>query len=275
MLYLLDKSDYPKVKHLVRTKEEKSDVPLNAVINGTNVGNIYVDDPDHPKAALVDAVGTTCFLIGDASSPVFGEHLKDCIENQLKDQCLESGGSYFIATLFDKEWEKVLENAISHREYEPDYEFYHEFDKDKFNKVKSNYRSLTNEYTIKRMDRELIQNDSDDTLRSCLSDFWDSIDDFLTKGVGFCVIKDEQVISSCFTCYVDGNNHEISVETYDEEEQNKGLATKACEVYLEYCIENGITPHWSTFETNVESVNLASKLGFEYRFKLKTYEFEY
>lgn len=88
------------------------------------------------------------------------------------------------------------------------------------------------------------------------------------------VMKGDRIISACLSCCVNEKDHEMSVETYDEE-MNKGLATLVCTAYLEHCIENEITPHWSTLETNAESNQLGKKLGFEFESKCKTLEFEF
>ncbi|MBD8496922.1 GNAT family N-acetyltransferase [Paenibacillus arenosi] len=275
MIYQLDKNDYHKVKPLVRTKEEIDNVSLNGVINGTNLGNIYVDNVEHPQSALVDATGTTCYFIGDPENESFSNHLKDCIEIQLRASCEELGGTHFIAVVFSEAWEKVLERAIAHRDYEPDYESCFELDREQFEASKRDYASLSSAYTLKPIDKEIIENDPDDTILEGLEEFWESTDDFLAQGEGYCILQGNEIISYCYSCYVDGNSHEITVETCDEELQNKGLATLVSQAYIEHCLSKGINPKWSTFETNEASVKLADKLGYRYSYKLKTYEFEY
>ncbi|MEH6943244.1 GNAT family N-acetyltransferase [Bacillus sp. JJ722] len=276
MIYKLDKKDYQKIRSLLQTPEQQNDLTLNAIINGTNRGTIYVDNVETPRTALIDVIGVISIFIGDATNKKFIDYLREFIENQLKIDTYEScGGTYFIALVKDEKWEKVVEKAISHREYEPDYEYYYQFNQEKFNYLKSSYKSLIDGYSIKKIDADIINNDRDNILFDVLCEFWYSIDDYLTHGLGYCVMKGDKIVSACLSCCVNRKDHEISIETYDEDEMNKGLATLACAAYLENCMKDGIIPHWSTMETNEESKRLGKKLGFEYVTKCKTLEFEF
>ncbi|KNF09033.1 GNAT acetyltransferase [Gottschalkia purinilytica] len=276
MIYKLDKKDYHKIRTILRTPDQINDLTLNAIISGTNRGNIYVDNLEYPRTALVDVVGISSIFIGDVYNEEFTSCLREFIDNQLKIDTYEScGGTYFITVINDKSWERALEEVISHRKYETDYEYYYKFDPERFNLLKRSYKPLPNGYQIKRINSEIINNDPDKIISKVLGEFWYSIDDFLKFGFGYCIMKGNRLISTCLSCCVNKNEHEINVETYYEEEMNKGLATWACVAYLEHCIKNVIIPHWSTLETNVESISLGEKLGFKFESKLKTLEFEF
>lgn len=276
MIYKLDKRDYYKIKRLLQTPDQKNDLTLNSIINGMNRGTIYVDNLQAPKTALIDVTGIISIFIGDATNKQFIDYLRDFLDNQLKIDTYEScGETWFITVLKDKTWERTLKNIIADKEYELDYELYYQFNPKTFASLKEKYKSLPEDYLIKKIDTDVIKNDPDGILSEVLGEVWYSIEDFHTHGLGYCVIKDNRVISACFSCCVHGNKHEISVETYDEEHMNKGLATLVCTAYLEHCIKNGLKPQWSTMETNLESKRLAKKLGFEFESKLKTLEFEW
>lgn len=276
MIYKLVKKDYPKVRALLRTPEQINDLTLNAIINGTNRGSIYVDDPDRPQTALIDQNGVSSTFIGDANNEKFIRSLREFIDYQLKIDTYEScGGTYFLAIMPDETWAKTIEDVILHRDYEPDYEYYYQFSPERFNAAKSSYKTLPDGYTVKRIDADVIRHDPDAILSNVLEEFWYAVDDFLNLGFGYCVMKEGRIVSACLSCCVHANDHEISVETYDDEEMNKGLATAACAAYLEHCMEYAIVPHWTTLETNDESKRLGEKLGFEFKTKSKTLEFEF
>jgi RimJ/RimL family protein N-acetyltransferase len=276
MIYKLNHNDYNKVTPLLQHPNQHNKSTLNAIVNGMNRGNIYVDNIENPTTALIDVIGTISIFIGDATNKEFIRYLRDFIENKLRRDTYEScGGTYFITVINDKNWEGVLEEVISHRKYEPDFEQYYRFNREKFSRAKSTYRQVIDGYDIKKIDRELIEKDSDYILSEALGDFWYSMDDFLQYGFGYCVMKGDRVVSTCLSCCVHEQEHEISVATYEEEEMKKGFATMVCAAYLEHCIQYGLIPKWSTFKTNIESVRLAEKLGFEFVNKLKTLEFEY
>ncbi|MFW5435033.1 GNAT family N-acetyltransferase [Paenibacillus apiarius] len=275
MIIKLDENDLDKIRPLLKN-EQSYDLTLNAVINGNNRGTVYVDNPEHPGTAMIDVTGTITMFIGDPANEDFLRPLPDFIDNQLKIDTLEScGGTYFLAVVSDDAWGQAIEKAISHRNYETDFEWYHAFNAKRFHTFKSAFKPLPAGYAIRRIDKAMIENDPKDILSEVLNEFWYSTDDFLKIGLGYCVLKGNQIISSCLSCCVNGQNHEISVETYNDEDMNKGFATLACAAYLEHSLVTGITPHWSALETNKESLRLGAKLGFEFAYKRKTFEFEF
>jgi len=276
MIYKLDKKDYPRIKGLLQSSDQKNDLTLNSIINGMNRGTIYVDNPQEPKTALIDVTGVISIFIGDPTNKKFIDDLRDFLDSQLKIDTYEScGGTWFIAVVKDETWEQLLENVIADREYEKDYECYYQFNPEIFSSLKEKYKSLPDNYHIKKINKEVIENDPDGILSEVLEEVWYSIEDFNTYGLGYCITKDNKVLSACYSCCVHENKHEISVETYDEKYMNKGLATLVCSAYLEDCIKNSLMPQWSTMETNLGSKRLAKKLGFEFESKLKTLEFEW
>lgn len=275
MISKLAKADYEKIKSLL-INEQQNDMTLNAIIKGINRGTVYVDNSVHPRTAMIDVIGTITMFIGDHTNEDFLRPLPDFIDNQLKSDTLEScGGTFFLAVARDEAWEQAIEKAISHRDYETDCEWYHRLNADRFLASKSGFKPLPAEYAVRRIDKATMENDSEEILSEVLNEFWYSTDDFLAKGLGFCVVNGNRIISACLSCCVNGQDHEISVETYNDEDMNKGFATLACAAYLEHCLTNGITPHWSALETNKESLRLAAKLGFEFVSKRKTFEFEF
>lgn len=275
MIYRLEPKDYPKIRALL-TPDNANDLTIHAIINGTNRGAIFVDDVEQPRSALVDQTGVVSIFLGDAANESFLSKLGAFIEGELREETIEScGGTHFLAVVPDEAWEKAVTQVISHREYETDLEYYYQFNADRFQEAKSRFRSLPDGYELKKMDASVIENDPDDILIDVIEEFYHSVDDFLKWGVGFCVSKGNTIISACLTCCVNERDHEINVETYEEEEMNKGFATLACAAYLEYCMENGLVPRWTTLETNEESVHLGTKLGFEPKTKTRILEFEY
>lgn len=90
---------------------------------------------------------------------------------------------------------------------------YYQFNPEAFVSLKERYKSLSDNYLIKKIDTEVIKNDPDGILSEVLEEVWYSIEDFNTYGLGYCIIKDNKIVSECFSCCVHENKHEISVET--------------------------------------------------------------
>ena len=111
-------------------------------------------------------------------------------------------------------------------------------------------------YTIRQYDCTLAENTE-------LADFWGSLDTFLARGVGFAVMKGDEVVSRCHTVMVGGGEAEISIETA-EPYRRRGFATLAACAFIEQCLEQGLRPAWSCWDNNIPSQILAQKLGFNH-----------
>lgn len=70
------------------------------------------------------------------------------------------------------------------------------------------------------------------------------------------------MISVCTSPYIGGNYAEIDIITI-ERYQRKGLATKLGVEFIKECLLRQLTPNWCCHSDNIESSNLANKLGFE------------
>ncbi|MCR8844562.1 GNAT family N-acetyltransferase [Paenibacillus sp. SC116] len=275
MIVELGKSDYHLIQPLLKKDTELDSLLIQAVINGTNRGHIYVDDPAQPRTALVYVVGVIDFFIGDPHNDAFTSHLNTFIDNVYKQVNLDTcGGTWMISAVFDEKWEHVLEQAYSQRNYDTDNDLYFQLNVDKFRALNEHTPSLSNEYALTPLTKEIIEQEQNEELFEDFHDFWNSVDDFIAQGSGIAILKDGQAVSTCYTCFVNGSQHEINVIT-TEEEENQGFATMVSRAYIQHCLNNGIIPRWSTNETNKSSCKVAEKCGFEYVYKLKTYEFEF
>lgn len=92
--------------------------------------------------------------------------------------------------------------------------------------------------------------------------------DFLNNSFGFCINKDNQVLSACTACLVSKKSAEISIIT-NSKFRNKGLATLVAAKFILYCLEHNLIPHWDA--ANYSSYLLAQKLGYEFINEYKIY----
>ncbi len=105
------------------------------------------------------------------------------------------------------------------------------------------------------------------------SRFWSSVDDFLSRGFGACVIGDGEVRSLCYAAVVIDGLAEIDVAT-EQSFRGHGLATLATQCFIRECILRGVLPTWDCFDYNAGSLKLALKLGFEKALTYPFYSFE-
>ena len=89
-----------------------------AVIEGSNPGWIFADDPNNPRTALVWARGIEGFyLAGDTDSTAFLDHLDDYVDRVLKPRLRDLGVTWFEIS-GGKSWNPVIENTFAKRNLE-------------------------------------------------------------------------------------------------------------------------------------------------------------
>jgi GNAT superfamily N-acetyltransferase len=81
----------------------------------------------------------------------------------------------------------------------------------------------------------------------------------LARGIGFCAVSGHE-IASVAAAYTNSRcGIEVQIYTHGPHRQ-KGLATCTSAALIAWCLENGVTPHWSA--ANAVSARLAEKLGY-------------
>jgi hypothetical protein len=276
MIYELNENEYYKIRPLINGRSDMN-VSLNAIVDGTNRGKVWVDNLDKPETAIVWAIGCIYFIIGDSDNKDFNNSLDSYITDVLgPDSLATCGGTHFGVTLYENKWECKLDSIFKHRNPYIENKYCYIFNEEKYSNLRNLQNRLPEGYTIKSIDKAMIDNDVENLIADdILGDFWISVDEFLDKGIGFCVLKGNKIISNCFTGYVSGNIHEMVIRTYGEENRRKGFATFVSRAFIDHCTSNGIMPYWGTDEDNIGSQLTAEKCGFELYKKCKTYYFPF
>ncbi|WP_336823967.1 GNAT family N-acetyltransferase [Sporosarcina sp. USHLN248] len=275
MIVKLSKEDYYKVNKLLVTPQEKNENVLNAVISGMNQGVVYVDQIEEPHTAIVYAVGLGYYLLGDPENGLFNSYLGNLISTQLKQESLDScGGVWFIGNIFNESWKKTLQKVVDGRKYYVGYNVYYELVTERFKKgLEQPGHILDEDLAMVRITKELIN--ADERLREELKEYWSSAESFTQHGLGYAILKNGKVISTCYSCCVNGDRHEAYIATFDQNMRNCGLATILGQQYIKECLERGYGVYWTTDESNEPSKRVAEKLGFDYSNRLMSFEFEF
>ncbi len=91
---------------------------------------------------------------------------------------------------------------------------------------------------------------------------WNSEEEFLKKGKGFCVLHGEIIAAWAFSAGVSSKEIDIGVETYPCY-RNQGLAAIAAAQMIRYILEQHKVPVWACHAQNAASQALAKKIGFD------------
>ena len=279
MIFELQESDYQKIYSLVDGRKETK-VLLLSVLAKNNAGKIFVDNVEKPKTALVWVMGNAFYFLGDCNNTNFINSLDELIDNTITPLSIKLVGanSSFETLIYDEDWHQTLINIFQKRnliKHGDDCDYMFTFNQKSYLSTGEREIILPEGYVTKRISNDLINDDTYHPLRGDILDFWQSTDDFLGKGFGYCLLKDNKAIAVCFSAYVYEHYHEIAIRTYAKEERRKGFATVTARAYLDECLEKDLIPAWSTQNTNVVSHALAEKLGFEFHSKLPSIMFSF
>ena len=251
MLYELKKTTYPKISPLFQDAQY-SQLFVKAMLEGNHVGNIFVDNPERPAAALLAPLCGFYFLAGRADNAAFNQTMRERI---LSEFVSPEGDLLLFPT--SAVWQSALEALFR------DYKLLHvarkafTFYLERFAAHHTAWRERIPEgYTIQRYDRRLAEDTE-------LADFWGSLDNFLAQGVGFAVLKGDEVVSRCHAVMVGNGEAEISIET-TEAYRRQGFAKLAACAFIEHCLAHSLHPAWSCWDENTPSQILAHKLGFNH-----------
>jgi RimJ/RimL family protein N-acetyltransferase len=99
---------------------------------------------------------------------------------------------------------------------------------------------------------------------------FESKEDFMKYGIGYVVLKDNEIISGASTYSYDGERLEITIET-KEEYRKKGLAIACAAKLILDSLARNIYPRWDA--ANLTSVRLAEKLGYRFAHEYTVYTF--
>ncbi|WP_236345726.1 GNAT family N-acetyltransferase [Paenibacillus plantiphilus] len=239
---------------------------IEGVIDGNNRGRIFADHAQAPTAAFVWAKNEMFYLLGAGGeqSKGFNGQLEHFIIQTIKPLALADGEDYFNMEIPSYPcWQSTIDsyfrNQLNRGERVPFI-----FRRDQFQLRRlANTASLASGYELRAIDRIAIEMDTERTMTKEILKFWESIEQFMSMGIGYCVMKGHEVVGTCLSVFVSGDDYEIGINTYNTEHRGKGLATAMAMHFITACLHRGGVPHWTTESFRLDSIAIANKLGFE------------
>jgi len=242
------------VKELVLTNWNKvaplfaSHILARSVIHPciqTGLGSIVVDDVDSPTVAMY----STPLMVFAAGNP----------QTSSAKELVASIRPYVLLTASNKNWKHLLKREWRDR-LVTDIRTHLDHSTLDIHHLRNLKKLLEPKYTLKKLDLNgALQIKEDYSIPIRL--YFGSIENLVEKGLGFCIMDEEKVVSLAYTPFPFIDEFEIQVYTEDlPEYRRKGLATVVSAALLEYGLEKGLVPHWDA--ANENSVKLALKLGY-------------
>ncbi|WP_397538188.1 GNAT family N-acetyltransferase [Rummeliibacillus pycnus] len=237
-------------EHFTLIKKDLKEAPtfVHSVLDLIIEGSVYADS-DKYKSLLIQTASGLYFVTGYSSNELFLKSVSIFEKSVIQ-------GKRF--TLFSNEstWnqliEKYLENKVKKIER---YSF--SFDLLTYkNRKRNNFK----DYEVFKINNYIIEH-SLEFDKKYYDEYWDSTENFLQNGIGFCVLEREKIISEGVSIFKSENYAEIDIIT-DSNYRGKGLASIVAEQFIDYCLSENIQPRWDCDVDNGASINLGSKLGF-------------
>ncbi len=255
--------DFHKIRSLF-TRSKHLKFTIGAVIAGNSPMSVWVDNEETPKSAFLWDHSHCYYFGGDAGNRDFCDAVENMLNNIIIPKVINVNREVFKIEYSPKEWELILKEIL----------------RDKFPfKISRKFFSLAtpliphwrdllpSDFDIKRIDRNLLESDTKNVERIIdeITECWYSVDDFLTKGFGFCLIYNreerKEVQGWCTGEYFSEGKCGIGIETF-QGYRKRGLATVMASTFVEHCLSVNIHPHWDASADNHASIRVAEKVGF-------------
>jgi RimJ/RimL family protein N-acetyltransferase len=224
-----------------------------AVIEKNIPGRIYVDDVVEPTVALLCSACGKYLVIGDETNAEFNKAVSDFLReksNHIK---------FFDLYASSQEWIEVLSRALNGEAAVLRFCVYY-YDNNKELLPTTASEILAEGFEIKQVDDVLFEKIAAEFSPSFKNHFG-STQKFCSDNFGFCITKEDEVVSVAISTYTGNGYAEIDIETRRDFYRN-GLAFELCRYFIEYCQQNALVALWVCDAGNNASKQLANKLGF-------------
>lgn len=227
--------------------------PLQAIIEQVlsgETGIVYANSMDSPDIVGIE-FESFAFLAGDAGHP----NTLELFKKLPKENAIIAPTEAWIDTLrveYPKKLQFSQRISLS-------------LSKDSKEPLSQTVQRLPEGYELRPMDASLAQKATEQVSQALISSSFDSPEDFVKRGIGFCALWEGEPVSGASTAVITATEMQVQVNTHLKH-QGKGIATAVCAALLLHSLEQGITPCWDAKEE--KSIRLARRLGF-------TEEFEY
>ncbi len=217
---------------------------IDSVLQG-HCGLAYADAKNAPKVAQLKLGFFTCFG-GQPATPT-------------AQALIEAMNGFHVVLNPNKGWRRAI--CCVHRERISDgWRTSFSTEPLDLNHLRHLMAQVPTRFQIQRIDLNLAKRIRADVNEDLLFDAsFDSPEDFVKRGIGFCATTESQIVCGATSAIVCNDSISIQVNT-NKPYRRMGLATAVSAALIAECLQRGITPYWDT--DTPSSTNLAKKLGY-------------
>jgi tetratricopeptide (TPR) repeat protein len=234
---------------------------IGSILAGLTPANIFADHPEKPSISLI-AYKYHLYLSGSPHNMESIQPLKQLITEIIIPDTTKADLEVIFLQTSSSAWHPFMDDILTGLYPVARQRTYLEC-----THLHQDWRQLlSDEFTLRTVDHDLLSQShlgNLDYLKDELCSERPTIDDFLEKSFGFCVLKGDQLASWCLSEYNTGDRCEVGVATVDAF-QRQGLATVTTLALIEHSLYLGYRRiGWHSWTNNIPSVALALRTGFK------------
>ena len=234
---------------------------IESILAGLTPGRVFVDNVERPRTAVA-WFKRRVFLAGnrtdDAVNLALNRLFTDVYYPEMKAAGLRQSAYTLVYT---PGWERAMDVVLARKDPMRGQRLCYRLDPSKTDwKVR-----VPREFKLRWVDAALLADDSLTNLDYVTNEMVSerpSVEDFLEKSFGTCVVQGNEVVGWCMSEYNTGTRCELGIETA-ELVQRQGLVTATASATMREAARRGCTEiGWLCEAENKPSQALARKLGF-------------
>lgn len=259
MIAKLEKSQYARIQQLFH--ELRYSLVVDSILEGNTPAWVYADNPARPKSAMIWNKRDVLLVAGDSNNDRFNQDFSATVLEEIIPDARAQDISVLFCQYDPKAWKTVISQSLNVLEGSRALRRYYNFDRpqlDWHNRVPSGHQMLP-------IDAPLLENSNlkqTHQLIGWIESFWRTSNDFLDRGFGYCLIKENEILSWCISAYASGKDYELRVATHPSY-GDIGFATLVSAACVEHCNQHELTPHWHCWNDDLASISVAERVGFE------------
>lgn len=242
--------------------DDQDHLAVVSALAGQSPAEVYVDDPQIPRAGLLMLWNGRLFLAGAPGDGPFARAVVALLRDRYTPHTRDNGPCDRTVAYTPAGWEAYLPSLFG--------------DIVSFRAEREYYRlrvtapivtpPLPAEYRLRRVDATLVSDTSLGNHQVLLAETQSeapSVADFLRNRFGYCMQHGEDIVAWCLSEYNHGDRCELGIETLPPH-QRQGLALAMARATIAHAQRAGMTEvGWHCWQRNLASSALACKLGFE------------
>lgn len=218
---------------------------LESVLQRDLSGWVFVDNPQRIQSAFVLSRMGWAYFLGTEDCGDFGLEVMNVIKQRQPGSIIWFGASGHWNTL-------VKTHVTADLQDFPRYRF--RFHPDRFRASDEPAPVEIHPIDAASLDTVLAKYYANGSL-------WDDPSNFLSRGFGFTIRDQNEIVSVALSASVTETDAEIDIHT-DETHRRKGYAEALSRAFIRACLDRGLLPKWDCSCQNAASAALAEKLGF-------------